>query len=152
MLHVDNIHWLAFTNVDAARGVVSDDTVYIYDSLIPTKVNLNTKKQVCSLLKPKMGQEITFDLVDVMPQPNLRDCGLFALANITEIAYGGVPAGCQWDTSKMRAHLLACFGERRMNRFPCVRIRRKRKRFQLPPRPDKIYCICCMPNDKSIPM
>ena len=82
VLHVGNIHWLAFSNVDVGREVVSDDTVYIYDSFIPTKVDLYTKKQVCSLLKPKMGQEIRFDFVDVMPQSNLKDCALFALERL----------------------------------------------------------------------
>ncbi len=153
VLNVSEIHWVTISNIDVARGgLVSTDEVYVYDSLLPKKIPLHVKKQACCLLRNQIGKEVTFKLIDVMCQPNLIDCGLFALANLTELSYRGDPARRQWDVPNMRAHLKECFEMGMMQRFPIVKERRIHKRLEPPLIPDKIYCICKMPNDKSIPI
>ena len=39
----------------------------------------------------------------------LIDCGLFAIAFATEVAYGGDPVVVSYQQAEMRNHLLLCF-------------------------------------------
>ena len=45
-------------------------------------------------------------MANCMSQPNGSDCGVYAIAAATELAYGYDPVFCHWDTISMRAHLL----------------------------------------------
>ena len=91
VLHVDDNHWITVSNIDVGQDTAVADIVFVYDSLLSPKMNLKTKKQVCSLARPS-SRTITFDIVNVMGQTNSYDCGLFALVYATELAYGNDPA------------------------------------------------------------
>ena len=41
-------------------------------------------------------------------QANLCDCGLFAIANETALAFGTDPSAAKLDVGNMRAHLTKC--------------------------------------------
>lgn len=62
VLHVDDNHWITVSQDTAVVGIV-----LVYESLLYPRMNLKTKKQVCSLARPS-SQTITFDIVKVMDQ------------------------------------------------------------------------------------
>ena len=152
VFHVDGDHWIVVSNIDLAENAARSDVVYIYDSLVQPNMSLQTKKMICSLAKTRC-KTLTFDIINVMVQPNMWDCGVFALANATELMYGYDPARCQWKTDEMRKHLIDCFENGQMLRFPTVKQRRlplgSRVRYTFK---EEIHCVCRMPNDKRIAM
>ena len=85
-----------------------------------------------------------------MKQPNPYDCGVFAIANATELAHNCDPALCRWDCNNLREHLLLCFENGRMERFPTLGTRRVRLGSQICKSiTEAVLCICRMPNNKS---
>ena len=94
----------------------SNDTVSVYDSGSPARVTRNVRIAVCSIMKPKCDI-LHFDLVNIKPQPNGSDCGVFALACATELAHGLDPALCSWECSSMRSHLMVCLTNGSLTRF-----------------------------------
>ena len=48
------------------------------------------------------------------------DCGLFAIAFATELAYGNDPVRVSYVQSAMRDHLLLCLEQGKMEPFPCT--------------------------------
>ena len=151
ILHVDGNHWILVSNIRSLDGGVCYNSVCIYDSL-KTSISLDTKKQICSLVKPKEAQFI-FDVLNVQHQTNLSDCGLFAIAFATELVYQQSPVFCDFNTSVMRSHLLTCFESGVMKRFPLRKIRRcavGKKVCRSITEP--IDCTCRMPNDNKLSM
>ena len=121
ILHVDGNHWILVSNIKM-DGNIAMDSVCIYDSL-KVSISLDTKKQICSLLQPQ-GMQLTLDLMNVQHQTNLSDCGLFAIAFATELASQQSPLLCEFDTSKMRSHLLTCLNDGVLKPFPYKKKRR----------------------------
>ena len=93
--------------------------------------------------------------MNIQTQPNLNDCGLFALACATELVHGCDPVFCSFNNASMRPHLMACLEAGHISRFPCTKRRRvpfgSRSRVRKTYK-ESIYCNCRMPNDKSKPM
>ena len=143
ILNVERSHWIVVSNVGCKKAVVN-----IYDSAY-NFLSLNTKKQICSLWQPSSDQ-VEFQLVNVQRQPNSSDCGLFAIANATELAHGRDPLLCMWDACQMREHLFNCLEIRKIEQFPLICPRRipvgKHIKKTLV---ENIYCICRMPNDPT---
>ena len=63
--------------------------------------------QICSFWRPK-GDYVTINMVIIQTQPNGCDCGVFAIANATELAFGKDPLLCRYDTEGMQIHFLQC--------------------------------------------
>ena len=154
ILHVRGCHWIAISNIDfnhdKAKGV--SGRVLIYDSLLSKRINLETKQQICTLVRP-LSKSIRLDVMNIMRQPNAYDCGLFSIANITELAFGLNPGKCVWDTVKMRQHLISCLENQKMERFPVLKERRipfgGAVIFSVE---EDIFCICRMPYNKTVDM
>ena len=151
LLHVANCHWITASNIDIRGKTYYNDAVCVYDSGI-AHVSFSTKETICQFMKPRCDA-LLFDVMNIQPQPNLNDCGLFALACATELVHGFDPVLCYFDCAAMRLHLLTCLETGHLNRFPCIKQRRVplgsriRKSSKEP-----IYCICRMPNDKIKPI
>ena len=62
------------------------------------------------------------NMINVQRQINGCDCGVFAIANATELAFGKDPLLCQYDTEVMRLHFLKCLENRKMKRFPLKQV------------------------------
>ena len=153
VLH-DRDHWVTASNILIQSGgeTCVTDSVQLFDSYQSSTVSMNLMKQVCGLIRPK-GDQLNLDIVNLMPQPNGCDCGIFVIACGTELVYGHDPAPCYWNVSLMRQHLKCCFESGKMIRFPTT----KQRRIPLGGRvkhmvSEKIYCICRMPNEKMHPM
>ena len=82
-------------------------------------MSLTTKKDICSLARPPNNcKDVTFDVRNLMSQPNSWDCGVFAIVNATELVFGHDPAKCQWATGvDLIRHLIECFETGEIRRF-----------------------------------
>ena len=125
------------------------DRVLIFDSCVPSKIGHNVKMQVCAFVRPA-NKSLRFDILIIMPQHNLYDCGLFAIANATAHLHGTNPVRSVWDANIMRRHLIKCFEDNKTEHFPLLRKRRVPfgsavKHSEV----DAIHCICHMPYEKS---
>ena len=151
VLHVSDSHWMLVSNIDLQRDCGSDSTVKIYDSYASRRISAKTKINICSIMRPR-SRAITFDVINIMRQPNGHDCGLFALANATSLANGIEPSVCKWEVPKMRSHLMACFEAGEMTQFPFKPRKVPFGGNVLNSVKERVYCICRMPNDKATPM
>ena len=146
-----NCHWITVSNIDIRGKTYYNDAVCVYDSGI-AHVSFSTKETICQFMKPRCDA-LLFNVMNIQPQPNLNDCGFFALACARELVHGFDPVFRYFDCAAMRPHLLTCLETGHLNRFPCIKQRwvplgcRVMKSSKEP-----IYCICRMPNDKTKPM
>lgn len=152
IIHIADCHWGVASNINVqSAGGWHNDAVGIYDSGRPSNVTNTVKKMICSFFKCS-SDALRFDLINVETQTNSHDCGVFAVAMATELALGGDPASCRWDTKKMRQHLKACLEKGTMVHFPTI----GRRRIALGSRVrrtvlERVFCIasCRMPNEKN---
>ena len=148
--HVADNHWAVASTMTSNGVSCYKDTVAYYDSLRPLRTSPNIRKTICYFYKCD-SSILYFHIVDVMRQPNSFDCGVFAAAIATEVAYNCDPAECRWDTSKMRQHLLLCLESGQMTRFPTVGKRRIAFGSRIIKSiPEELFCICR--NEKTRPM
>ena len=147
ILNVNNNHWVTVSNT--VNDIVRQNDVYVYDSLLPNKVDLSVIKQVCSLVKTP-SERLYFNIVDVMRQRNSFDCGLHALATAVDIVFKRDPARSHWDLSSMRAHLVLCLERRKIYPFPTTSERPIRfgRRIKFYKEID-VHCCCRMPYDSK---
>ena len=110
-IHTDteyrNYHWILVSNIDPRDGSSLIDSVGIQDSNRMTHVSQRLMKEICSFVRPT-SDTYTFDIINIMNQPNGSDCGLFAIACATELVERKDPALCHWDCTMMRPHLMQC--------------------------------------------
>ena len=80
-------------------------------------------KQINILYSPDPTVSSTINQAQLRElQRGSKDCGLFAIAFATELAFGHDPSNFIFDQSKMRQHLIKCFESRSISRFPKVRL------------------------------
>ena len=122
------------------------NTVRIYDSLYSS---IDLMKQVCCLVRPK-GDSYRFDIMNVQSQKSSSDCGIFAIANATELAYGRDPIHCQWKAEVLRRHLITCLEDKTITQFPLEKERRTTMSNRIhKSHEEDIHCTCRMPYDKQ---
>ena len=63
-------------------------------------------------------KKLHFNIVDVMRQRNIYDCGIHAIAIATDLAFNKDPAKSQWDIGKLRSHLVGFLKGKKMVPFP----------------------------------
>ena len=153
ILHVRNNHWIVVSNLNlrSVRGdvVAYHDSVQVYDSSYSSLlVSNSTKRTLCSFVKPR-PDKVYFELMNTDQQSNSCDCGLYAVACATELAYRRDPVLCVWDVDVMREHLLKCLEKGEISGFPTI----KRRRVGLGARIRRsievtIYCLCRKPEDE----
>ena len=81
---------------------------------------------------------------DLQKQPNLSDCGLFAIANAMAICNGQSPEVLKHDTKVMRKHLAGCLEDKVLCHFPASkrRVKQKTRKSEV----IKVYCNCRLPD------
>ncbi len=99
------------------------DRVFIYDSLLSKKIDQDTIKQICSMVRP-VSKSLRFEVINMMRQPNTHDCGILSIAFIIDIALGFNPAKSVWDIQNMRSHLISCLEMKKFERFLVLKARR----------------------------
>ncbi len=108
-------HWLTISTIG-----ISHPTVRVYDSILSSASN-HVKSQVAGLLHTSY-KSITLEFVSVHLQAGGNDCGHFAIAFITAIAFGISPSSCLFYQQAMRPHLIKCFEQGAMEMFPIMRL------------------------------
>ena len=58
-------------------------------------------------------------VVHCQKQKGSADCGVFAVANATAIAFGKNPSKLKLQEDALRAHLVSCFNKKYISLFPC---------------------------------
>lgn len=106
IVHDRGNHWIVVSTVDTA----ATGEVYIYDSLYTT-VHPDTK----SLIMKLFGYGMKLTLMECQQQNGCKDCGVFAIACCTAIAF---KSPMQFNQSAMRRHLLKCFNDLLITPFP----------------------------------
>ena len=84
----------------------------VFDSLY-TSVHKNI---ILSIFESNEKLKIT--IPKMSKQDGVSDCGIFAIAPATSLAFGSTPV--QLRQSSMREHLLKCFEDGAMTPFPTV--------------------------------
>ena len=123
------------------------NTIDIYNSL-PRRISAHVAKQ-CGLLLKSNQKKIILRSMNCQQQTGSNDCGLFAIANATELCFGGKPSSVIYDQSSMRKHLQNCFLQDKLTPFP-----KEDVRVEISSEVDgtseiKVYCSCRLPEDKK---
>ena len=136
---------MTVSNINVQEHTYSNfyhDTIGIYDSGRTPKISAAVTNSVHSFFKCS-SDSLRFDIINLLAQPNAYDCGIYAIAYATELAYGSDPAKCLWNSEAMRLHLLTCLENNKLTRFPTIGARK----IRLGSRVRKsvlfnIYCVC----------
>ena len=104
-------HWILATTINCDDGMV-----LIYDSVFrnvdePTKRVLYNVFPSCTKVKVSGKTQ---------NQKGGYDCGLYALAFATSLAFGIDPASQVYDQNRMKRHLANCFEANKFSQFPCL--------------------------------
>ena len=113
VLHENNYCVLVSSPTESAVKTV----VYLYDSLQKESLNKNLDKQIARFRKSE-GAELRIISKVVQQQGNGYDCGIFAIAFATDIAYNRKPEQRTYNQSVMRKHLLAQLENETMTPVP----------------------------------
>jgi len=133
VLHTGKDHWITIE-------IVSEDEVRIFDSLF-LKPTYYVMKQVASVMESQ-SWKLKMLLEKVQFQKNAVDCGVYAIAYMTDLCHGVDPSSCYYaESTVLRKHLIQCYTEGRMNIFPSQSLQKRRPSvYQL-----NIYCSCRLP-------
>ena len=133
ILHTGSDHWIAIK-------AISESEVYVYDSIFmqPTYYTL---KQIASILHAPSSQ-ILLHLERVQMQSNSVDCGVYAIAFLTDLCYGKDPASCRYASTEICNHLVTCFENGHMTPFPSTSTVKKKKTLM---KQVTVYCQCRLP-------
>ena len=88
----------------------------MYDSIYSNIDNATTE-----VISNLFGTTST-KMIAVQRQRGGVDCGLFAIAMATAIAFGIDPGSQEFNQGEMRTHLVKCFDEKVMLLFPTLKI------------------------------
>ena len=137
ILHNDENHWVAISSAHPG------DFVRYYDSL--NTDSCSNKKIVNTIADVVMCKRGYLEILSagVQQQKNAVDCGVFAIAYATDVAFGIMPAESSYDVATMRLHLLRCLEQGEMKPFPSTLKRVKRCRQIMSY--IGIYCVCRRP-------
>ena len=145
IVHMGDInHWIVISTV-GCKG----DNIEIYDSL-QTTLALETETVIARYLHSESSQ-IVMKFVKIATQIGNTECGLYAIAIMTALAFGQDPALLVFDQDSMRAHLGECFEVGYLQPFPVVKKRRIRERIRREKKVS-IYCNCRLPENDAFPM
>ena len=119
--------------------------VYVIDSLRSSRVNMNTSIQIAQIYTGH-NNKLQLILPDVQRQTNSYDCGVFAIAYLTQILYSNMSCDMtsfRFDISSMRSHLLHCLEQCTFSPFPKI--------MKMPCKEDKtqiikLVCHCHLPD------
>lgn len=104
-------HWIVATNVNCDNNFVK-----VYDSLY-CAVDEATKLIVVNRFQTAGGQPPQIKVVRPQKQNGGKDCGVFAIAVATSIAFGH-SLTVTFDQQRMRSHLAGCFKNKLLSVFP----------------------------------
>ena len=102
-------HWIVTTTIGS-----KENEIIVFDSIF-CNVDEETKKLICHLFQYPSTKKIR--VIKSQKQKGAKDCGLFAIAFATALAFGQNPSKLKFDQKLMRSHLVRCFHEDRLVPF-----------------------------------
>lgn len=139
ILH-DSNHWILISTINSLPP-----TVMVFDSGFHGQISPCIQKQTASILRTLVNKVI-FSVQPVQQQTNSSDCGVFAIAFLVELLFGGDPTTVKFDVGKMRSHLYSCLQSGKFD-HPFPKIEGKHEHglpynllIEVP-----VYCVCRMP-------
>ena len=121
IVHMSDInHWIVISTIDCKR-----DEIEIYDSL-QTTLSLESETVIARYLHSK-SPHIVMKFVNIAMQSGSTECGLYAIAITTALAFGQDPAQLVFDQNNLRTHLGECFEAGYIQQFPAVKKRKNQK-------------------------
>ena len=107
VIHSRGNHWIVASTILSDAGCVD---VYdsLYDSLDDGSVDIITH----------LFGELKINMAPLKKQHGSSDCGLFAIASAVHLSKKCSPAEADFNQLLMRPHLIKCFEEYKMTRFP----------------------------------
>ena len=111
ILYIRGDHWVV-----AATGIGSK-IVHVYDSVYSLLDQSSSKLITCFFHCSPCNVKIT----NVQKQEGNHECGLYAIANATTIAFGQDPTKATISMQPcMRDHLILCLTQKKMKLFPAI--------------------------------
>ena len=147
ILHDGSLHWVCTANISLTGGK-DPAAVNMYDSMNQGFIAKFTKQQLASFLCIQSA-EMKIIMKSVQQQTSHVDCGVFAIAFATALAFGQDPSKLRFDVPKMRPHLVECLKLKKMSPFPEMKpgcsdiVLSKRKFYTV-----ELFCSCRMPYEK----
>jgi len=110
IFHIEGDHWVCATTIGA-----SGRKVLVYDSAYT-----RWSDQAISCVRKQFRRAAGNISIqkNVQKQRGGSECGLYAIANATSLAYGKDPIKMTYKESAMREHLCHCLSEMRLELFP----------------------------------
>ena len=128
ILHVQGNHWVTVAGT-------SSNMVHIIYNFTTTE----TKMQVASIIGSTEPQ-IAFKVHKIQFQKGSADCGLFAIAYATDVAFGNDPASFQYEQGALRAHFFDCIRNNKLVQKIFTYTRPKTEYIN-------VYCSCRLPDN-----
>ena len=105
VLHVRQDHWIVASSLSGGSAVQVYDTVY---------GDIDETTKACLL---QIFGSSKYTMVSIPRQVGGRDCGVYAIAIITALAYGKDPSTISFKQSTMRSHLVSCLDNQYLTLF-----------------------------------
>ena len=137
ILHTRGDHWIAVSTVNCTT-----EDITVYDSKY-SRLSPDTEILLAQLVNT--NKPIVFvNMSNLTKQSGSADCGLFAVAYITHIAFGLNPCLYVFQQSSMREHFLTCLENKKMEPFPTQKERRLSITHKVVG--IQVYCYCRCPD------
>ena len=120
----------------------------MYDSMFTGRNSESLDLQL-AMLYAKRTTQLRLTIASMQQQRGGSDCGLFALAVVTAIAFGKDPSILFWRQCNMRGHLVECFRTERITQFPTIETKDLQSKMTRNLETDyfvKLYCLCKLPK------
>ena len=134
-------HWVVVSTVGCKK-----DEIEVYDSL-QMQPNLYTRTVIAQYLRSQ-SHSFKIKVANVATQKGSTDCGLYAIAMMTSLAYNENPSNLIYNQQDMRIHLEQCFEKGILEKFPFSKTRRVTKQFSSET-DVAIYCKCRLPDPED---
>lgn len=110
IIHSRGDHWMVASTVLAESGAVK-----VYDSIYRT-----LDQGACGIISNIFQTSTSKELVPIQRQTGGRDCGVYAIAIATALAFNLDPSKIKFKQSAMRPHLIKCLEIGTVSPFPTV--------------------------------
>ena len=145
ILYTSAQHWICVANLDTKRR--ANNYIAVYDSLSSGGLTSSVASQLaCICCTPE--KSIRVDIKCVQQQENGVDCGVFAIAFATSLAFGSDPSKIFFDPEQLRPHLISCLEKGFVDEFPTI-TSGKFIRCRSVIKTIEVFCNCRMPYRKG---
>ena len=112
IIHTHGNHWMVASNVRHGESEIE-----VFDSLYASILK-ETRSTIINLFESTSTCAPVLKIAEMSKQEGVKDCGVFAIAAATALAFGSDPVNIR--QSYMREHLLNCFEKGTMSPFPTL--------------------------------